>query len=332
MAERVRWGILSTANIARKCFVPGVAASRNGTVAAIASRDAAKARAAAEQLGIPRAYGSYEELLADPEIDAIYIGLPNSLHAEWTMKCADAGKPVLCEKPLAVSADEARRTIAYCASRGVPLMEAFMYRFHPQHAAVRGLIDAGEIGDLRAARLAFTFSLEPFPPANVRLQAELGGGALMDVGCYCVNAACMLFGETPQWASAQWDYRPEFGVEIALAATLGFSGERFAVFDCGFRGWGRGDTAWPVHPARSRYIRRSYRARTSPAGLRSPAPRERATWPSTASTSTGSRPRLSRHRCRPVRRRRFRSTTPCARYPSSKPCTRRRVPAAPVSP
>jgi predicted dehydrogenase len=239
-SKQIRWGILSTANIARKAFVPGVAASKNGTVVAIASRSVEKAQEAATQLGIPAAYGSYEALLADPGVDAVYIGLPNNLHAEWTMKAADAGKPVLCVKPLARDAAEAQRMADYCAAKGVPLMEAFMYRFHPQQARVRELIDDGTIGDLRAVRLAFTFLLEPFNPANVRLQGDLAGGALMDVGCYCVNAARMLFGEEPQWASAQWDFRPEFGVEVALVGTLGFSDGRMAIFDCGFRATGNG--------------------------------------------------------------------------------------------
>jgi predicted dehydrogenase len=240
MQERVRWGILSTANIALKRFIPGAMASHNGVVAAIASRDAARAREAATRLGIARAYGSYEELLADPEIDAIYNPLPNSLHAEWTVKAAAAGKAILCEKPLAVDAAEARAMIEACRAHDALLMEAFMYRFHPQHARVRALIDEGAIGELRAVRTAFTFMLEPFPAANVRLQAGLAGGALMDVGCYAVNASRMLFGEEPQWASAQWDFREEFGVEVTLAGILGFSGGRTATFDCGFRAAGQG--------------------------------------------------------------------------------------------
>jgi len=240
MSERIRWGILSTANIGIKRFIPGAQGSRNGIVEAIASRDGARAREVAARLGIARAYGSYEELLADPELDAIYIPLPNSLHAEWTAKAAAAGKPVLCEKPLAIDSAQARTMIDTCASLGVPLMEAFMYRFHPQHARVRELIDAGAIGELRAVRTAFTFMLEPFPVQNVRLKADLAGGALMDVGCYTVNAARMLFGEEPAWASAQWDFREEFGVEVTLAGVLGFSDNRMATFDCGFRAAGQG--------------------------------------------------------------------------------------------
>jgi predicted dehydrogenase len=240
MSERIRWGILSTANIGLKRFIPGAIASRNGTVLAIASRDAMRAHDAAERLGISRAYGTYEELLDDPEIDAIYNPLPNSMHAEWTAKAARAGKAILCEKPLAVDAAQAREMIETCRAHGVLLMEAFMYRFHPQHARVRELIAAGTIGELRAVRTAFTFMLEPFPSENVRLKADLAGGALMDVGCYAVNAARMLFGEEPLWASAQWDFREAFGVEVALAGVLGFSDNRMATFDCGFRAAGQG--------------------------------------------------------------------------------------------
>ncbi len=240
MNGTIRWGILSTANIGIKRFIPGAKKSRNGVVAAIAGRDEARTRGIAAALGIPVAYGSYEALLADPNIDAIYNPLPNSMHARWTLEAAAAGKAVLCEKPLAVSSAEAQRMIDGCNEHGVLLMEAFMYRFHPQHARVRELIDAKAIGELRFVRSAFTFMLEPFKPANVRLQGELAGGALMDVGCYAVNAARMLFGEEPLWASAQWDFRHEFDVEVSLAAILGFSDHRTAIFDCGFRAAGHG--------------------------------------------------------------------------------------------
>lgn len=237
---KIRWGVLGTANIAVRRFIPGAAASRNGAVVAIASRDGVRAREVAERLGIARAHASYEALLADPSVDAIYNALPNALHAEWTLLAAAAGKPVLCEKPLAATSDEARAVVDGCRRQGVALMEAFMYRFHPQHAHVRALLDAGAIGELRVVRSAFTFLLEPFDPNNVRLRQELAGGALMDVGCYCVNAARMLFDEEPLWASAQWDFRAEFGVEVALAGVLGFSDNRMATFDCGFRASGQG--------------------------------------------------------------------------------------------
>jgi xylose dehydrogenase (NAD/NADP) len=239
-AKPVRWGILSTAGIAVHRFIPGAMASSNGVVAAIASRDRERAATVAAKLGIPRAHGSYEDLLADPEVDAIYNPLPNSMHAEWTIRAADAGKPILCEKPLTRDAAEAGALVEACKQRNVLLMEAFMYRFHPQHARVRALIDGGAIGDLRAVRTAFTFNLSPLNPANVRLQADLAGGALMDVGCYCVNAARLVFGEEPSLATATWDYRAQFRVEIAMAGALTFSDGRTATFDCGFRAAGKG--------------------------------------------------------------------------------------------
>jgi len=243
VSDPVRWGILSTANIAIKRFIPGANASHNGIVAAIASRDPSRARDVAARCNIPVAYGSYRELLDDPHIDAIYNPLPNALHAEWTIAAAEAGKAILCEKPLAVSSAEAQRMIDAARANGVLLMEAFMYRFHPQHARVREILDGGEIGVVRAVRTAFTFQLEPFDPANVRLSKDLAGGALMDVGCYCINAARMIFGEEPLWASAQWDFRESFGVEVSLAGVLTFSDARTAVFDCGFRAAGQGSYA-----------------------------------------------------------------------------------------
>jgi predicted dehydrogenase len=239
MEAKIRWGVLGTANIAIKRFVPAVRASSNGVVSAIAARERSRAESIATQLEIPRAYGSYEALLADPEIDAVYIPLPNALHAQWTIAAARCGKPVLCEKPLAIDALEAQHVVDECARLGVPLMEAFMYRFHPQHARVAAMIAAGAIGDVCAVRAAFMFALEPLAGTNVRLSAGLAGGALMDVGCYAVNAARMLFGEEPQWASAQWDFREDLGIEVALSGVLGFSDTRMATIDCSFRASGK---------------------------------------------------------------------------------------------
>ncbi|HVC80241.1 MAG TPA: Gfo/Idh/MocA family oxidoreductase [Chloroflexota bacterium] len=236
----IQWGILSTARIGLHCFIPGAMASTNGVVIAIASREKDRATQAAGKLGIPRVHGSYEDLLTDPEVDAIYNALPNSLHDEWTRRAVEAGKPVLCEKPLARDANEARALVEVCEQRNVLLMEAFMYRFHPQHAHVRSLIEGGAIGEIRAVRTAFTFNMTPLNPANVRLQADLAGGALMDVGCYCVNAARLLFTDEPILATATWDFRAEFGVEIGMAGALTFSDGRTATFDCGFRAAGQG--------------------------------------------------------------------------------------------
>ncbi len=240
MAGQIRWGILSTASIGVNCFIPGVRKARNGTVVAIGSRNGDRAREVAARLGIPKAYGSYDALLADPDIDAIYNPLPNGLHAEWTLKAARAGKAILVEKPMCRDAEEAAMLANACATDGVLLMEAFMYRFHPQHERVRALIADGAIGDLCSVQTAFSFHMQPLDPGNVRLQAPLAGGALMDVGCYPVSGARMLFGEEPLAAVATYDLHPDFGVDIALSGILEFSGKRFAMIDCGFRGTGQG--------------------------------------------------------------------------------------------
>ena len=250
METKIRWGILGTANIALKRFVPGVRASRNGIVHAIAARDRSRALEVAARLEIPHHYGSYEALLDDPDVDAVYIPLPNSMHATWAIEAASRGKPVLCEKPLAIDALEAQHVVDTFASYGVPLMEAFMYRFHPQHARVRELIATGEIGDVAAVRASFSFRLDPLSGSNVRLNADLAGGALMDVGCYTANAARMLFDEEPLWASAQWDFREDLGVEVGLAGVLGFSDDRMATIDCGFRASGK--SSYQVSGSRGR--------------------------------------------------------------------------------
>ena len=231
-----RWGILSTARIARTRFVPGVRAGTEGRVAAIASREQARAEAAARELGIPLAHGSYEALLADPGIDGVYVGLPNGLHPEWTIKAAQAGKHVLCEKPAARGRADAQRMVDACRAAGVVLMEAFMYRLHPQHARVRELIEQGTIGEPAFVRASFCFHMAPERRAqrDVRLQPELEGGALMDVGCYAINAARYVFGAEPVEVSAQQRVDPEFGVDTSFAAVLRFPDDRFAVIDGSF--------------------------------------------------------------------------------------------------
>ena len=232
----LRWGILSTARIARTRFIPGVRAGSEGTVAAIASRDAGRAQAAAAELSIPRAHGSYEALLADPEVDAVYIGLPNGLHPEWTVRAAAAGKHILCEKPVARTRADAAAMAAAAAEAGVILMEAFMYRLHPQHARVLDLIREGTIGDPVFVRATFCFAMarERREARDVRLQEGLHGGALMDVGCYAVNAARYLFGAEPVEVAALARRDPDFGVDTAFAATLRFPGDRLAQIDGSF--------------------------------------------------------------------------------------------------
>jgi predicted dehydrogenase len=222
----MRWGILSTANIARKLIagarVEGV------EIAAVGSRDPERGRAFADELGIPRVHGSYEALLADPEIDAIYNPLPNSLHLTWSISALEAGKHVLCEKPL--SRDVAQVEAAFDAAEraGRVLMEAFMWRFHPQTERVVELLRDGAVGRLRHLSARFGYNLHP-GSGNVRWAAELEGGALMDVGCYCVSGLRLLAGE-PSRVSAE---RVGEAVDGRLAAVLRFDGDVTGTFDCG---------------------------------------------------------------------------------------------------
>ncbi|HET7678332.1 MAG TPA: Gfo/Idh/MocA family oxidoreductase [Candidatus Limnocylindrales bacterium] len=191
----LRWGVLSTARIAVEKVIPGIQKAQRCQVAAIASRDATRARPIAERLGIERVHDSYEALLADPGIDAVYIPLPNHLHAEWTVAAAEAGKHILCEKPLALTAADAQRMIDATAAAGVQLMEAFMYRLHPSWLAVRELVASGRIGRLVAVQSWFSYYNDD--PANIRNIGAYGGGALYDIGCYCINLSRMLFGGEP---------------------------------------------------------------------------------------------------------------------------------------
>jgi xylose dehydrogenase (NAD/NADP) len=226
--KKIRLGVLSTANIGRAAVIPAIQAARNGEVVAVASRDLEKAKEFAGRLGIPHAYGSYMALLEAEDIDAIYIPLPNSLHREWTIRAAQAGKHILCEKPLALNADECLEMDAAARQHGVILMEAFMYRFHPRTQKALGMARAGAIGELRMIHSAFTFRLTR--PDNIRWNAELGGGSLMDVGCYCVNISRSAAGKEPEvvQAVARWS---SSGVDEQMAGTLQFAGGLLAQFD-----------------------------------------------------------------------------------------------------
>ena len=219
MAE-LRWGVLSPANIGVEKVIPGIQAADRCEVVAIASRDAARASESAAALGIPTAHGAYEDLLADDDVDAVYIPLPNHLHAEWTIAAARAGKHVLCEKPLALTSEDAQRMVDACADAGVRLMEAFMYRLHPSWVAVRELVDGGRIGELRAVDVWFSYFNDD--PANIRNILEVGGGALWDIGCYAVNVARLLFGAEPQRVEASISRDPSSGVDILTSALLEF--------------------------------------------------------------------------------------------------------------
>jgi predicted dehydrogenase len=229
-AEPVRWGVLGVSNIAVNRVIPAIQRSSNGRLIAIASRTVERARDAAGRLNIPTAYGAYQALLDDANIQAVYIPLPNTLHREWTIRAAQAGKHVLCEKPLGISAAECEEMIAACRQRGVTLMEAFMYRFHPRTLRVAALAREGALGDVRLVRAAFTFRVRD-QANNIRLKRELGGGSLYDVGCYCVNASRMILGE-PRDAFA-FAHVGASGVDEALGGVLRFDGGRLAVIDCG---------------------------------------------------------------------------------------------------
>jgi predicted dehydrogenase len=227
-----RWGVLSTANIALEKVIPGMRRARDTEVLAIASRDESRARAAAARLGIPRAYGSYEALLADPDLDGVYIPLPNHMHLEWTIAAARAGKPVLCEKPLALTAADAEHMAAACRDAGVPMMEAFMYRHHPSWVAVRDLIASGRIGLLTAIDSWFSYYNDD--PANIRNILATGGGALYDIGCYNINLSRMLFGSEPTGVAASIVRDSSSGVDVLTSALLTFEGGT-STFTCATR-------------------------------------------------------------------------------------------------
>ncbi len=228
----LRWGILSTANIATVKVIPGFQKADRCDVLAIASRDATRARTVAQRFGIARAHESYEALLADPDVDAVYIPLPNHLHADWTIAAARAGKHVLCEKPLALAAADAERMVEACDREGVRLMEAFMYRQHPSWVAVRELLAAGRIGRLQAVQSWFSYYNDD--ASNIRNILDFGGGALFDIGCYCVNLSRMLFGGEPSGVSSSIVRDPASGVDVITSAILEFDGG-VAAFTCSTR-------------------------------------------------------------------------------------------------
>src|SRR5262245_34378396 len=225
--KKLRWGILGVAKINNR-LLPSFHKLTRGELHAIVSRDLARARAAAADAGIPVAHGSYEALLADPAIDAVYIPLPNTMHDEWTRKAADAGKHILCEKPLTPTAAEAQALVDYCRAKGVTLMDGFMWPHHPRTAVMRRLIDEGAIGEVRRVTGAFTFRLPP-DPVNIRLRPDMAGGSLLDVGCYPVYGIRWAFGAEPVrvWATA----RMQHGVDVEVSGALGFADGRTATFD-----------------------------------------------------------------------------------------------------
>ena len=233
-SEPVRWGILSTARIGRRSVGPGIGKARNGVLGAVASRSLERARGFAAELEIPTAYGSYEELLADSAIDAVYIPLPTSLHHRWVIAAARAGKHVLVDKPFAVDATEAVEMVDACREAGVQLIEGFMYRYDPRHARLRELVADGAIGDLRQINTAFCFPITR-DPANVRLSSELAGGALGDLGTYCVSVSRLHMGGEPRRLAARMTDDPEFGVDFDGNAMLEFVEGRVATVAFSFK-------------------------------------------------------------------------------------------------
>ena len=229
MSAKLRWGVLSTANIGLKKVLPAMQRGEHTTVVAIASRNLAKARQAATALDIPTAYGSYEELLADPNVDAIYNPLPNQFHVPWTIKAAEAGKHVLCEKPISLTVAEAKTLLEVRVRTGVKICEAFMIRSFPQWLRLRELLDEGRIGDLRS--VTGVFSYFNVDPANIRNRIDSGGGGLYDIGCYLIHASRYAFRQEPRRVVATLDRDPQMKIDRLASAILEFPGGH-SIFAC----------------------------------------------------------------------------------------------------
>ena len=227
--EPVRWGILSTARINHAVIVPA-RATEKAVVIAVASRDLARAETYAREQGIERPYGSYEALLADDDVEAVYVSLPNALHVPWTIKALEAGKHVLCEKPLGRDPESVEDAFDTADREGRLLMEAFMYRHHPQTQKLKTLVASGAVGELRQIRTAFTYTLDD--PNDVRWRPELGGGSLLDLGCYCISVSRLLGGE-PERVYGRQRLAPT-GIDVGFTATLEFPDEVSAQFNCAF--------------------------------------------------------------------------------------------------
>jgi len=231
MPEKLRWGLLSTARINR-AVIPPIRASARGELVAVASREAAKAEAYAKEWDIPKAFGSYEDMLASDDVDVVYISLPNGLHAEWAIKCVEAGKHVLLEKPFTITIEEADWVIAAARRTGKVVAEAFMYRHHPQTLKVKELVEGGAIGSVQLVRGSFTFTI--VGGRDPRLDPTMGGGSLWDVGCYPISLAQYIFGSRPQEVFG-WQVTNSSGTDGTFVGQMQYEGPRLAQFDCGFR-------------------------------------------------------------------------------------------------
>jgi len=229
--RKIKWGILSTANIGVAKVIPGIQKSELSEVVAISSRDIQKAEEAAKKLSIPKAYGSYEALIANPDIDAVYNPLPNHLHVEWTVKAMQAGKHVLCEKPIGLDAEEAQQLLDECRKYpDLKVMEAFMYRFHPQWVKVKDLVKTGAIGEVKVVQSFFSYFNND--PNNIRNMADIGGGGLMDIGCYNISFPRFLFEEEPSRTVGLLDYDPVLKTDRIASGILDFSDGKSSTFTC----------------------------------------------------------------------------------------------------
>lgn len=230
--KKIRWGVLSTANIGLTQVIPAIGRADNAELTAIASRSE-RVHEIAEEHGISKAYESYEDLLSDPEIDAVYIPLPNHLHKEWTIKAAEAGKHILCEKPAALTAAEAAEMVEFCRSHSVKFGEAFMYQLHPQHARVKEIMDSGEIGDIRLIKSSHSFYLDD-REGNIRMDKRMGGGSLYDLGCYSISAIRYLTESEPVEVQAFAELDKKDGIDMTAYGWMHLENGIRALFDCSF--------------------------------------------------------------------------------------------------
>jgi predicted dehydrogenase len=227
---KIRWGVLSTARIGQNHVIPAMQQGTYSEVTAIASRDTQRAETVAQKFGIAKAYGAYEQLLKDPDVDAVYIPLPNEQHVPWSIKTLEAGKHVLCEKPIALTADEAQTLVDAAAHYPqLKIMEAFMYRFHPQWQQAKQMVSDGAIGDLRTIQSFFSYT--NLDPTNIRNQADHGGGGLMDIGCYNISFARFIFGAEPVRVCSMVEFDPRFNTDRLVSGMLDFAGGT-ATFTC----------------------------------------------------------------------------------------------------
>ncbi|MCK4976730.1 MAG: Gfo/Idh/MocA family oxidoreductase [Anaerolineales bacterium] len=228
--SQVRWGIISTAKIGTKKVIPAMQQGEYSEITGIASRNLEAAKSAAKALGIPKVYGSYQELLDDPEIEAIYNPLPNHLHVPWSLKALQAGKHVLCEKPIALTSAEGGELVEAAKRHpDLKVMEAFMYRFHPQWQKARQLVLDGEIGELRTIQTYFSYFNDD--PDNIRNMADIGGGGLMDIGCYAISLSRFIYGSEPKRVSGIVEYDPRFNTDRLASALMDF-GRGTSTFTC----------------------------------------------------------------------------------------------------